>query len=115
MARHVIYLNQELEALVSQFAKEHAIDPKFAIRMMIKEASFKHQSSYQNEDIKGHTQRILCILESILPEVSFLSETTRSSLLGKSENPLLDGDLAAQKSRRYLASLLQDITLSNQE
>lgn len=118
MARRVIYLKQELESVINQFASEQSLDFNQAIRLIINEAATNLENKNGKGDldhIKSQLDKLLILVENLLPEIHFLSATTRSSLLGKSENPLLDGDLAAQKSRRFLASLLKDITPSFEE
>ena len=115
MARHSIYLKNRTEDFIKSYAQKFGIETKDALKMIIETSTGKSDDSMRIAEIENKLTALIITIENLLPEIHFLSATTRSSLLGKSENPLLDGDLAAQKSRRFLASLLKDITPSFEE
>lgn len=105
MAKHRIYLDKECELMVQRIAEKYSLEFLQSLRFLMK----KGFASDSEASSSASLNQLLILCENFIPEVHFLAATTRSSLAGLSTQPMADGEAAAQKSRRYLASILQHI------
>ena len=108
MGKHRIYLDQSCELMVQRAAEKYGFDFRQSLRFLLKKGF-----ALDNEVSSTATLNQLLILsENFIPEVHFLAATTRSSLTGNSQNPMADGEIAAQRSRRFLASIIKELPAS---
>ena len=112
MAKHRIYIREDIEALLEKEARRRGMSPKDLLRIRVEAMSTESQISQLREEIE-HCHRALMgafqLLEALSGEVGFLAGTTRAGTK-KHEDLTREGVLLETHFKRLAGGIRRGIT-----